>query len=475
MHSRIQTGGHAASTGIQRMRTDGQPPPAIASFLHFHRLLATGATGLLTAAEALPVERLTDYEELDGYELSGHEYVDQALILKFNGGLGTSMGLDLPRCLLPVRDGLTFLDYIARQVGYLQQQLDRHVPLMFMNSFHTREATLEALAAYPELRNGIAPDFVQHRFPKINPATLEAATWPANPDREWCPPGHGDVFASLDTTGLLDELLAAGYRYVFLSNADNLGATLDIKILGYMVENRVPLLMEVANRTPSDRKGGHLAQNPAGGLLLREFAQCPEAELDGFQDIRRYQFFNTNNLWAHLPSIKETLRSHCGFLPLPPIFNRKPVDPMDISTPEVIQMESAAGSSISVVPGAAALRVPRIRFLPVKRCEDLLIVQSDVYRTARSHRLVMNPKRINPQPRRSPTVRLDPRYYGHYRDLEARFPFGPPSLVRCLSLEVEGDVRFGRDVVIEGNVRIRNPKSSPLLIPDGTVLTETNG
>ena len=473
MNPRIQTGGRGAAAGVQRMRKDGQPSPAIASFLHFHRLLETGATGLLTAAEALPVERLTDYEELDGYELSGHEYVDQALILKFNGGLGTSMGLDLPRCLLPVRDGLTFLDYIARQVRYLQRQLDRHVPLLFMNSFHTRDATREALAAYPELRNGVVPDFVQHRFPKIAPDTLAPVAWPANPDREWCPPGHGDVFASLASTGLLDELLAAGYRYVFLSNADNLGATLDIKILGYMVENRVPLLMEVANRTRSDRKGGHLAQSAGGSLLLREFAQCPAGELESFQDIRRYQFFNTNNLWAHLPSIKETLRSHCGFLPLSPIFNRKPVDPADASTPEAIQMESAAGSAISVVEGAAALRVPRIRFLPVKRCEDLLIVQSDVYRTARSHRLVMNPKRINPQPRRSPRVHLDPRFYGHYRDLEARFPFGAPSLVRCLSLEVEGDVRFGKDVVVEGHVRVCNPHPRPMLIPDGTILADT--
>ena len=456
--------------GASRMREAGQPMEAIRAFHHYHRLLRSGQSGLIPSAAARPVERLTDYEELDGYELTGYEKADHTVILKLNGGLGTSMGLDMPRCLLPVRNGKTFLDFIALQVEYLQRRLDRHLPLLFMNSFHTRGATREALEAFPHLRNGFGLDFEQHRIPKLDAQSLEPVHWPRDPAKEWCPPGHGDVFTSLRTTGLLDALIESGCEYAFLSNADNLGATLDIKILGYMVENGLPLLMEVAHRTASDRKGGHLAQDDAGQMLIRELAQCPEAELEEFQDIGKYQFFNTNNIWVHLPVLRALLEAQDGFLPLPPIFNRKPVDPSDPNSPPIIQMESAMGSAISIVPEASALRVPRIRFLPVKRYEDLLIMQSDVYRHTHKGRLVMNPKRISPHPRRAPEIWLDPAYYGMFADMQRRFPHGPPSLVRCQSLRIRGDVVFGKNVVLEGDVEICNSTSQPHHVPDGTLI-----
>lgn len=469
--SAARAGVAGLEAGCARMRALGQSPEAVQAFRHYYALLAQGASGFIPSRDIQPVEHLTDYEELDGYELTGYEMAEKVVVLKLNGGLGTSMGLDVPKCLIPVREGMTFLEFIVHQVMYLRQRLDKHLPLLFMNSFHTRTATLAALADFPQLRNGLALDFEQHRIPKLAADSLAPVDWPADPAKEWCPPGHGNLYPALRSTGLLDALLDEGYVYAFVSNADNLGAVLDIKILGYMVEYAVPMLMEVAYRTPSDRKGGHLAQDHRGHFLIREYAQCPAAEQSQFQDIHTYQFFNTNNIWLHLPSLRTLLEAEGGFLRLPPIFNRKPVDPTDPASPMIIQLESAMGSAISVIPGASALRVPRHRFLPVKHCEDLLVMQSDVYQRNHQFRLVMNPKRITPRPpRRPPHLDLDPVYFGSHPELQQRFPQGPPSLVRCTSLQIRGDVRFGRDVVLQGDVAIINGTGAPYCVPDGTLI-----
>ena len=100
---------------------------------------------------------------------------------------------------------------------------------------------------------------------------------------------------------MLDTLLANGYEVAFVSNADNLGAELDPLPLGYFVSERLPFLMEVADRTAADRKGGHLARRKSDGrLALRESAQCPDEDTDAFQDVDRHRYFNTNNLWINL-------------------------------------------------------------------------------------------------------------------------------------------------------------------------------
>ena len=93
---------------------------------------------------------------------------------------------------------------------------------------------------------------------------------------------------------------------------------------------RVPFLMEVADRTPADRKGGHLARRAGGGgLVLREVAQTPDEDLDAFQDIARHRYFNTNTLWIDLRALAAVLRERGGVLGLPMIVNRKTVDPGD--------------------------------------------------------------------------------------------------------------------------------------------------
>lgn len=155
--------------------------------------------------------------------------------------------------------------------------------------------------------------------------------------------------------------------------------------------------MEVVKRQPADRKGGHLALHPDKGLIVREIAQCPPAELAMFQDIRRYCYFNTNNLWLHLPAIQQMLDEQQGFLALPLIRNEKAVDPSQPDTPRVYQLETAMGQAIALFNQSQALQVARRRFLPVKVNDDLLALRSDMYRLTMDYGITINPVRQNMQ------------------------------------------------------------------------------
>jgi UTP--glucose-1-phosphate uridylyltransferase len=263
---------------------------------------------------------------------------------------------------------------------------------------------------------------------------------------------------------MLQSLTRQGFRYLFVSNVDNLGAVLDLRIPAWMHDQGVPFLMEVADRTEVDRKGGHLARLHDGRLVLREVAMCPEDELDDFQDIRRHRYFNTNNLWLDLPMLEEVLTRCGGLLDLPLIVNRKRVVPADPGSPEVFQLETAMGAAISVFEGAQALRVPRSRFAPVKTLEDLLAVRSDAYELTRDHRIRLVPERQAP-----PRIRLDPKTYRTVEDLQRHMPWGPPGLRACSSLSIHGEVTFGQDVTCRGDVEIL--AASPWRVPDGATLS----
>ena len=88
-------------------------------------------------------------------------------MLRLNGGLGTSMGLSGAKSLLEAKDGNSFLDIIARQVLALRERFDARLPLVLMNSFSTRDDSLKALEAHPELDVGLPLDFLQNKEPKL--------------------------------------------------------------------------------------------------------------------------------------------------------------------------------------------------------------------------------------------------------------------------------------------------------------------
>src|SRR5436190_8271208 len=237
------------------MRDAGLPDIALDTFTHYWRLLESGERGLLPESEIEPVTDVPSFDDLPEPGEEGREALDRAVVLKLNGGLGTSMGMTRAKSLLEVKDGLTFLDIIARQVLELRRELGVRLPLVLMNSFYTRDDTLAALARYPQLESDVPLDFVQGKLPKILADTLEPASRPADPELEWAPPGHGDLYTSIVTSGMLGRLLEHGYEYAFVSNSDNLGALLEPRILAWLARERLPFAMEVADRTEADRKG----------------------------------------------------------------------------------------------------------------------------------------------------------------------------------------------------------------------------
>lgn len=448
-------------TFSDRMLAAGQPAISIANFHYYFEQLVAGSTGLILEKDIEPIRELPDADTLrmDCRLLeTGRKALPHVVVIKLNGGLGTSMGLQKAKSLLRIKHELTFLDVIARQT------LRRGVPLLLMNSFNTQADSLAALAGYPELSRELPLDFRQHMTPKVVCADFSPAVWPANPELEWAPPGHGDLYIALETSGLLDKLLQAGYLYAFVSNADNLGSVLDDHLLGYFVSEGLPFMMETTERTHMDKKGGHLAYDREGRFVLRETAQCTPEDQVHLQDVTRHRFVNTNNLWLNLPRLKQALVERDFVLGLPMIRNAKTVDPRDSRSTPVYQLETAMGSAISVFEGAGAVRVPRSRFAPVKTTDDLLVVRSDAFVLTEDDRIVLAQDRDC-----APVVTLDAEFYRLVESLDARFPFGPPSLINCDALTLSGDVRFGKDVTVAGRVHLQ-AGSQPLEIADGAVI-----
>ena len=422
--------------------------------------LAEPQAGLLPGDVLEPLADLPRVDELpEPPPDQARDVLGRLVVVKLNGGLGTSMGLSGPKSLLPVKPGTSFLDVLATQVLALRERHAVRLPLVLMNSATTRGPTLDCLCRYDSLRvPGVPPDFLQGREPKIRADDLQPVQWPADPELEWCPPGHGDIYTALAESGTLGALLDAGLRYAFVSNSDNLGALADVRIAAWLAAEQVPFALEVVRGTPADRKGGHLARYQ-GRVVLRETAQVPDGDAS-FTDVERWRWYNTNNIWIDLRALKSLQAADPVAPDLPLIVNRKTVDPRAPESAPVIQLESAMGAAIGSIAGARALRVPRSRFAPVKTTDDLLVVRSDAYQLTSDGR--MRPAFYGP----GPVVTLDNNYYRLLPDLEQRFPAGPPSLRRCRRFQVDGDVTFGAGVVAVGDVRVVGPRH----VPDNEVL-----
>lgn len=439
------------------MRDAGVAVPTIDAFLAAVAKVAAGERGQIPEANIDPVAELPTLESLPEAGPGAGALLNQLAVIKLNGGLGTSMGLERAKSLIKVKGADTFLDFIAKQILHLRAYGGApQLAFYLMDSFSTQADTLAYLKKYPTLALDGELDFLQNKVPKLEARTLQPVTWPTAPDLEWCPPGHGDLYPSLLGCGLVDKLLERGIRFLFVSNSDNLGATVDLRLLSYFAQSGSSFLMEVATRTAADRKGGHLAQRREDRrLLLRESAQCPPTDEAQFQDINRHRFFNTNNLWIRLDHLKTELITRGGVLPLAIITNSKTVDPRDASSPPVIQIESAMGAAIECFAHSGAVVVPRRRFAPVKTTGDLLALRSDAYRLTENHELVLDESRKG-QP---PVIELDAKHYKLLADFEAAFPDGPPSLLHCESLKVVGKLVIPSDLVCRGRVELPKPSS----------------
>ncbi|CAH1768024.1 14188_t:CDS:2, partial [Entrophospora sp. SA101] len=295
-------------------------------------------------------------------------YKDLPTLLKLNGGLGTTMGYVGPKSVIEVRDNMTFLDLSVRQIEYLNSKYDVNVPFILMNSFNTDGETQQN-------------------------------------SKIWKSP-NSDI-------RILDQLIAEGKEYIFVSNVDNLGTVANLEILQYLVDSEVEFLMEVTDKTKADIKGGTLIDYE-GKFRLLEIAQVPAKHMEEFKSIKKFRIFNTNNLWINLKAIKWITKEKG--LGLEVISNKKTLD----SDEKVIQLKTA---------------------------------------------LAMNPKCLF---QTVPLVKLGDGFK-KVSNFLARFQ-SLPHILELDHLTVTGDVTFGSNVKLKGTVIIFANHGAHIDIPSNAVL-----
>ncbi|KAF5380542.1 hypothetical protein D9615_004532 [Tricholomella constricta] len=378
-------------------------------------------------------------------------------VLKVNGGLGTSMGMQGAKSALEVKNSLTFLDLAVQQIAHVNASHGVDVPLLLMTSFNTHKDTLRIIQKYDTKQVRITP-FMQSKYPRILKDSLSPCPENEKDDKAaWYPPGHGDLYTALYRSGVLDRLLKDGKQYLFVSNSDNLGAVVDSRILQHMADTKAEFLMEVTDKTKADIKGGTLIDYD-GTIRLLEIAQVSSEHSEEFKSVRKFKIFNTNNLWINLKALKKVMDN--GSMELDIIVNPKVTE----DGRSIIQLETAAGAAIRHFSNARGINVPRSRFLPVKNCSDLLLIKSDMY-TLEHGRLVLNEDRMFGT---TPVIKLDD-HFRKIHDFQKRFK-AIPAIIDLDHLTVSGNVYFGRNVTLRGTVIIVANEGQRIDIPDGCVL-----
>ncbi|MGH0116856.1 UNVERIFIED_CONTAM: hypothetical protein FKN15_019245 [Acipenser sinensis] len=430
------------------------------------RRLRTARTRTCTVRLALRTTQLRFYQ-IQAYETlqaralpeDVSSLLNKLVVVKLNGGLGTSMGVQGPKGLMEVRDDNTFLDLTIQQIAHLNKTHSCDVPLVLMNSSLTEEDTQRSLQRYSHCPVKIHT-FLQSRYPLVRKDTMLPLLHPAG----WALSGHGDVYASLCRSDLAELFTAQGKEILFISNIDNLGATVDLHILNHLLQEessatggRCDFLMEVTDRTRADVKGGTLIELD-GKLQLLEIAQVPREHTDEFMSVSEFKIFNTNNLWVSLECVRRLDRQQALHMEIIASSQTLP------SGQEVIRLETAAGSAIRSFARPRGVNVPRSRFLPVKTTSDLLLVKSNLYEL-RGGALEMSERR---EFKTVPLVKLGAPFT-KVQDLQTRFE-NIPDLLDLDHLTVSGDVTFGKDVVLKGTVIIISNHGSSIAIPSGSIL-----
>ncbi|KAK3071378.1 UTP-glucose-1-phosphate uridylyltransferase [Teratosphaeriaceae sp. CCFEE 6253] len=405
-------------------------------------------------------EQVVDYNSLSNTE--SVDFLSKLAVLKLNGGLGTSMGCVGPKSVIEVRDGMSFLDLSVRQIEFLNRTYDVNVPMILMNSFNTDKDTANIIKKY-EGHNIDIMTFNQSKYPRVLKDSLLPAPKSADSQiSDWYPPGHGDVFESLFNSGILDKLLDRGIEILFLSNADNLGAVVDLNILQHMVETRAEYIMELTDKTKADVKGGTIIDY-GGQARLLEIAQVPKQYVNEFKSIKKFKYFNTNNIWMNLRAVKRVVENNELEMEIIPNGKSIPADKKGETDVSVIQLETAVGAAIKHFKNAHGINVPRRRFLPVKTCSDLMLVKSDLY-TLKHGQLMIDPSRFGP----APLIKLGSDFK-KVSQFQGRIP-SIPKILELDHLTITGAVNLGRGVVLKGTVIIVASEGNTIDIPPGSVL-----
>ncbi len=440
---------------IEKMQKEGLGEEIIQDFLSKVEKVRKGETGKVNWNTIGDLDLTQDEISLaEIYKLCkpSPEVLKKLVVIKLNGGLGTSMGLSKAKTLLPIKDGKSFLEIIANQILYYRKKLGVEIPLLLMDSYNTQADCAEELKRIGFIQT-LPISFLQNKVPRLHAKDLTPITL-QDKKEEWCPPGHGDIYLALKSTGMLQKLLDLGFEYAFLSNGDNLGATIEPYILQYVAEEGLEFAMEITPKTLADTKGGaiyrKIIEGEFKGLELLETAQVPKEHEHEFSGMGKFRTFSTNNLWINLKALAKRMAE--GPLNLSLIVNPKVVEGI-----EVLQLETAMGSAIGNFQKTKGIIIPRDRFAPVKKTEDTLIRMSDAYVLNEDFSLTMNPIRKQ-QNLGENLVSLDEKFYKKINDFLKLF-IVIPSLVESESLKISGGVIFDTQVSFKGKVEIKNTSS----------------
>lgn len=384
------------------------------------------------------------------------DFLDKVVILKLNGGLGIGMGLKGPKSAIEVYPGITFLDLTVMHVEHMNTKYFCDIPLVLMNSFNTDEETKKIIHKYAHSKVKITT-FQQSKYPRFYKDTLNPIPRPGAPfdPKEWYPPGSGDVFSSLKASGMLDKFIKEGKEYIFISNVENLGAVLDMKILAHVFSTKPEFALEVTDRISTDVTGGFLGKVD-GKVHLMELSQVPHEKISHFTP-RNYRYWNTNNLWVNLAAVQKVINDKT--LELDFVVTNVTTD-----SRHQILLETPAGMAIQNFASSRAIHVPRIRYRPVKSTSQLMLAQSNIFQFHKGE-MIMNPKR---EPATVPLIKLGEEFSkasGYAQRLKSI-----PDLVELEHLTVSGDVHFGADITLKGTVIIVANHGERVDIPDGVIL-----
>ncbi|BDA80808.1 nucleotide glucose-1-phosphate uridylyl transferase [Leptospira kobayashii] len=436
----------------EKMLKEGLSEAFVSDFLQKVDLVRKGENGIVTwneVGDLDPKKDEIDFLEIQKSYPSDPNTLSKLVVIKLNGGLGTSMGLEKAKSLIPIKDGKSFLAVIAAQVEYIRSLCNIEIPLLLMDSYNTQTDSQKELKQIG-FKQSLTSSFLQHKVPRLAAGDLTPVSL-SHEIEEWCPPGHGDIYFTLVETGILDELLSKGYEIAFLSNGDNLGATVDPHIVSYLLKEGIDFAMEMTPKTLADKKGGAIYRKVVNGKFLKyellETAQVPKENEHEFGGLGKFRTFSTNNLWINLRSLKKRFSE--GDFSLSLIVNPKQVEGKD-----VIQLETAMGSAVGNFPKFKGIIIPRDRFAPVKKTEDYLVRRSDAYVLNKDYSLTMAPLRKE-KGLGEVLVSLDDAYYKKLGPFDSLFKVYP-SMMFCEELTVKGEVEFDQFVEIIGKVRIEN-------------------
>ncbi len=430
----------ASTEPATKMEAAGVDAVAIDTFAHYYRLLEHGETGMIpeSTIEPLDMESLADVEVDDDAAAAA---LRTTAVIKLNGGLGTSMGMDRAKSLLCVRRGCPSSTSSPARCSTCASTYDAPLPLIFMNSFRTSGDTMAALARYDDLPvEGLPLEFLQNKEPKLlvegpdaRPATRK------DPDLEWCPPGHGDLYTALRGTGLLQTLHRAGLR-----------AGLRVQLRQPRRRPRRPDrgLVRRHRYAVRDRGGTSYAVGPQGRPLrppqdrrpdraARDRADAADKDREALADLDRHRFCSTNNLWFDLEAMSDALDArarHPRPAADPQRQDRRPGRPVHArGRPD----RDGHGRGDRGVRGR---RSDRGRPRPVRPGEDHQRPAGAALRRLRHRARTSCSTR---SPTSCPYVDLDTDFYKLVGDFDRRFPEGAPSLREATSFTVSGDWTFG--------------------------------